>query len=77
MEILAALKSELQNQRGAGIPIKLISPRPPHFVSTFQNGHFEHNNHGDGSGYGTERNGGRHHHKPAADTPGDPYGPML
>ena len=60
-------------QRGRGLPSELHPPWPPLFVSTFTRAHFEHNNHGDGGGDGMERNSGRNHHKPAADTSVDLY----
>ena len=64
-------------QRGRGLPSELHPPWPPLFVSTFTRAHFEHNNHGDGGGDGMERNSGRNHHKPAADTSVDLYDLMM
>ena len=62
---------------GSGIPLLFYPRWPPHFTSTLTNEHFEHNNHGDGSGYGMGRNGGRHHRELVAGTSVDPYGLMM
>ena len=69
------LRSRIRGERGS--PSNETRLGPLILLAHFKTALFEHNNHGDDGGDGTERKWGRHHYEPAADTSGDPYGPMV